>query len=61
MSWQDLPPEQSQLAFQVKVAQTEQEIPNQEIPEPSLAGAKISNSKGDRVAPLLLTPGLLLR
>jgi hypothetical protein len=49
MSWQDLP-EQSQLAFQIKVAQTEIETPNQEIPEPSLiigllilAGVKISN------------------
>lgn len=50
MSWQGLPPEQSQLAFQIKVAQTEIETPNQEIPEPSLiigllivAGAKIAS------------------
>lgn len=46
MSWQNLP-EQSKLAFQIKVAQTDEDT-SQEVPEPSLilgliivGGAKI--------------------
>ena len=36
MFWQDSPPTQAKLAFQIKVAQSNQETQNQDIPEPSL-------------------------